>query len=74
MSNAPFAEPVVRKSSDNPDAIAARNYLQKVLGQLDPKAGKVGIGNAKANSYIRNTKKQSESLLRNPNGSQPGEE
>jgi len=74
MSNAPFAEPLVPKSSETPEKTGARAFLQKVLDQLDPKSGKTGLGNSKANSYIRSTTKHSESLLSNPDGSQPGEE
>ena len=74
MANAPFAEPVVPKSSTNPDAVTARSQLQGVLDQLNPKAGKVGIGNDKAAKDIIKTTKKCESLLSNPDGSQPGEE
>ena len=72
MSNAPFAEPIVPKSSNIPDASAARSYLQGVLDHLNPKAGKIGAGNE---GVIRSVRKATqESLLSNPNGSQPGEE
>jgi arylsulfatase A len=78
MSNAPFAEPIVPKSSGNPDTLAARDYLQKVLNQLNPKTGKAGIGNSKCDkdtiSYTKHYCESLESLLSNPDGSQPGEE
>jgi arylsulfatase A len=72
MSNAPFSEPIVPKSSANPDAAAARSYLQGVLDHLNPKAGKFGAGNEGVKRSVR--KATEEALLINPNGGQPGEE
>ena len=78
LSNAPFVEPIVPKSSSNPEALEARSFLQKVLNQLNPKAGKAGIGNTKCDrdtiSYTKHYCEPLESLLSNPDGSQPGEE
>jgi len=53
MSNAPFTEPVVPKSTTNPEAIAALNPLQSVLDQLNPKAGKKGIDEVKQLKYSK---------------------
>ncbi len=39
MSNSPFAEPLIPADTKNPEAIAARERLQKVLAHLNPEGG-----------------------------------
>ena len=74
MSNAPFTEPVVTKSNTNPEVIAAaRNSLQKVLDELNPKAGKVGVDNEKQRKFIQQRTRDAESGVSSPDESQPGE-
>ena len=44
MRNAPYTEPLVPPSTQDKEALAARQRLQAVLDQLDPAAGKVDPG------------------------------
>ncbi len=65
MKNGPFAEPLVPADTKQGAALAARQRLQTVLGQLDPAAGKVDPGNLKKNGKRKKAKKQSVQAIEN---------
>jgi arylsulfatase A len=65
MMGAPFAEPLVPANPENTEAAAARQRLQAVLNQLNPAAGKPGLGLPKNGSQPKKGKKKTAEEIEN---------